>query len=189
MKSWNRFSASAARQRSGKATTLVVEKPVAAASSSLASRASMEAVRSASATVKPLLPDPVQDRPHHGRRARRDHQRALRRAAGRAARAARRRSGLTVADALRTASIDAREARLLLAAATGFSTTSVVAFPERCLAAEAENRFHDFIHRRKSGEPVAYILGRKEFYGLELSVNPAVLIRSEEHTSELQSHS
>jgi len=83
---------------------------------------------------------------------------------------------LTVADALRTASIDAREARLLLAAATGFSTTSVVAFPERCLAAEAENRFHDFIHRRKSGEPVAYILGRKEFYGLELSVNPAVLI-------------
>jgi release factor glutamine methyltransferase len=30
--------------------------------------------------------------------------------------------------------------------------------------------------RREHGEPVAYILGRKEFYGLELAVNPAVLI-------------
>lgn len=30
--------------------------------------------------------------------------------------------------------------------------------------------------RRAAGEPVAYILGRKEFYGLELAVNPAVLI-------------
>ena len=30
--------------------------------------------------------------------------------------------------------------------------------------------------RRTAGEPVAYILGRKEFYGLELAVDPAVLI-------------
>ena len=30
--------------------------------------------------------------------------------------------------------------------------------------------------RRAAGEPVAYILGHKEFYGLELAVNPAVLI-------------
>lgn len=30
--------------------------------------------------------------------------------------------------------------------------------------------------RRSRGEPVAYLLGRKEFYGLELAVNPSVLI-------------
>jgi release factor glutamine methyltransferase len=36
--------------------------------------------------------------------------------------------------------------------------------------------FQDFVRRRRAGEPVAYILGRKEFYGLELGVNPAVLI-------------
>ena len=30
--------------------------------------------------------------------------------------------------------------------------------------------------RRAAGEPVAYILGRKEFYGIELAVNPAVLV-------------
>jgi release factor glutamine methyltransferase len=83
---------------------------------------------------------------------------------------------LTVDDALRGASIDPREARLLLAAATGFSQASVMAYPERPLPGEAEVRFSDFVARRRRGEPVAYILGRKEFYGLELAVNPAVLI-------------
>ena len=83
---------------------------------------------------------------------------------------------MTVADALRGAGIDARDARILLAAATGFSDASVIAFPERVLGAEAAERFADFAARRRLGEPVAYILGEQEFYGLRLSVNPAVLI-------------
>jgi release factor glutamine methyltransferase len=83
---------------------------------------------------------------------------------------------LRVRDALDTASIDAREARLLLAAATGFSEASVVAYPERELPAETQDRFSSYVERRSKGEPVAYILGRKEFFGLELAVNPAVLI-------------
>jgi release factor glutamine methyltransferase len=83
---------------------------------------------------------------------------------------------VTVEQALRTSSIDAREARLLLAAATGFSEASVVAYPERQLSDEAEIRFRDSVERRARGEPVAYIIGHKEFYGLQLSVNPAVLI-------------
>jgi release factor glutamine methyltransferase len=37
-------------------------------------------------------------------------------------------------------------------------------------------RFRGFIRRRLSGEAAAYILGRKEFWGLEFSVTPAVLI-------------
>jgi release factor glutamine methyltransferase len=83
---------------------------------------------------------------------------------------------LTVQEALRSSGIDPREARLLLAAATGFSEASVLAFQERSLPGEAENRFTEFVSRRRTGEPVAYILGRKEFYGLDLAVNPAVLI-------------
>jgi release factor glutamine methyltransferase len=83
---------------------------------------------------------------------------------------------LKIDEALRTACIDAREARLLLAAACGFSEASVVAFPERALPPETETRFRGYVQRRAKGEPVAYILGRKEFYGLELSVNPSVLI-------------
>jgi release factor glutamine methyltransferase len=83
---------------------------------------------------------------------------------------------LTVQQALGTAAIDAREARLLLAAATGFSEASVLAFPEKTISSEEEQRFLDYAARRARGEPVAYILGHKEFYGLRLVVNPAVLI-------------
>lgn len=83
---------------------------------------------------------------------------------------------MTISQALRDAGIDARDARLLLAAATGFSEASVLAFGERALPREAAERFKDFAARRRRGEPVAYILGEKEFYGLRLTVNPAVLI-------------
>ena len=72
--------------------------------------------------------------------------------------------------------LDAREARLLLSSATGFSEAAVLAFPERELSTEAEQRFMDFAARRRRGEPVAYILGRQEFYSLPLAVSPAVLI-------------
>jgi len=81
---------------------------------------------------------------------------------------------LTVGEALRA--LDAREARLLLAQATGFSEASVLAHPERSLPPEAEARFLEFAARRARGEPIAYIVGEKEFYGLPLAVNPAVLI-------------
>jgi release factor glutamine methyltransferase len=83
---------------------------------------------------------------------------------------------LTVAEALRSDGIEPREARLLLAAVTGFSEAAVLAFPERALPPEAAARFTDFAQRRRGGEPVAYILGRQEFYSLPLAVNPAVLI-------------
>jgi len=81
---------------------------------------------------------------------------------------------LKVAQAL--GALEAREARRLLAAATGFSEASVLAHPERELPAEAEAKFREFAERRARGEPIAYLLGEKEFYGLTLAVNPAVLI-------------
>jgi release factor glutamine methyltransferase len=80
---------------------------------------------------------------------------------------------LTIQQAL---SMGVADARLLLAEASGFSQASLLAFPERQLPPEAEARFHDFAERRRKGEPVAYIVGRKEFYSLDLAVNPAVLI-------------
>lgn len=83
---------------------------------------------------------------------------------------------MTVAEALRASGLEAREARLLLAHVTGFSEASVLASPERTLPHEHEDRFMDAAARRRTGEPVAYIVGEKEFYGLSLAVNPAVLI-------------
>jgi release factor glutamine methyltransferase len=83
---------------------------------------------------------------------------------------------LIVHEALRTSGIDAREARLLLAAATGRSEASVLAHPEKSLLEQEKNQFAEMTARRAAGEPIAYILGHKEFYGLELTVNSAVLI-------------
>jgi len=83
---------------------------------------------------------------------------------------------LTVQEALRTSGVDAIDARLLLAAATGFSEAAVLAFHEREIPRDAEERFREYTERRRKGEPVAYILGRKEFYDLSLIVTPAVLI-------------
>lgn len=80
---------------------------------------------------------------------------------------------MTVQQALRSGVPDAR---LLLAEASGFSQASLIASPEKELPAEAEARFRDFAERRRKGEPVAYIVGHKEFYSLDLAVNPAVLI-------------
>lgn len=88
-----------------------------------------------------------------------------------------------ICDALRAAGIDAREARLLLAACAGFSQASVLAWPERELPAEIAEAFLRCAGRRRSGEPVAYILGKREFHGLEFAVTPAVLIPR--HETEL----
>jgi len=83
---------------------------------------------------------------------------------------------VTVAEAIAAAGIDAREARLLLAEVAGFSQASLAASPGQEIPFEVENAFLEVVEKRKAGIPVAYILGRKEFYSLELSVNPSVLI-------------
>ena len=83
---------------------------------------------------------------------------------------------MKVGEAIAASGIDVREARLLLAEVCGFSQASLAASPGQEIPFEVENAFFAFAERRKKGEPVAYILGRKEFYGLELSVNPSVLI-------------
>ena len=65
---------------------------------------------------------------------------------------------------------------MLLAEVCGFSQASLAASPEQEIPFEVENAFLELARRRAEGEPVAYLLGHKEFYGLDLSVNPSVLI-------------
>jgi release factor glutamine methyltransferase len=83
---------------------------------------------------------------------------------------------MRIADALAASGLERREARLLLAEASGFSQASLIACPERELPAEVVARFEEWARRRREGEPVAYLVGHREFYGLDLAVNPAVLI-------------
>jgi release factor glutamine methyltransferase len=79
-------------------------------------------------------------------------------------------------DALAGCGLEPREARLLLAEATGLSEASVLAHAERDVAPQAGAIFSDWAARRRAGEPIAYLLGRREFYGLPLAVTPQVLI-------------
>jgi release factor glutamine methyltransferase len=72
-----------------------------------------------------------------------------------------------------TASLDAD---VLLAHVLGVGKEAVFAHPERKLSDEATARYLDLVERRARGEPVAYLRGFKEFYGLRLSVDPRVLI-------------
>ncbi len=82
---------------------------------------------------------------------------------------------MTVAEALAGSGLEPLEARMLLAQASGLSRASIAAHPELELTAAAVAMFSDAAARRRGGEPVAYLLGEREFYSLVLAVTPAVL--------------
>ena len=68
------------------------------------------------------------------------------------------------------------DAQLLLAHALRISRTRVHSHPEQTAQGPAAQRFRALIARRAAGEPVAYLLERKAFWTLELTVNSAVLV-------------
>jgi release factor glutamine methyltransferase len=70
----------------------------------------------------------------------------------------------------------ALDADVLLAHVLGVGKEALYAHPERELSAAAANRFEELVERRSRGEPVAYLRGFKEFYGLRFRVDPRVLI-------------
>jgi release factor glutamine methyltransferase len=81
-------------------------------------------------------------------------------------------------DALRAAGIsDPRfDAELLLVEAVGQDRAQLAANPQAEISPAAARRFAEMVRRRLRREPVAYILGRRGFRHLELSVDPRVLI-------------
>jgi len=68
------------------------------------------------------------------------------------------------------------EARSLLAHALGRDRTWLAAHGRDPLPDAGKARFNTLVARRLAGEPVAYLTGRREFYGLEFTVAPAVMI-------------
>ncbi len=69
-----------------------------------------------------------------------------------------------------------REAKLLLREAAGASAAALAAFPERVLEAALAEKYLAWLARREAGEPIAYIVGWREFYGRRFAVSSAVLI-------------
>jgi release factor glutamine methyltransferase len=68
------------------------------------------------------------------------------------------------------------EAELLLARALDVTRTQLIARPERAADALRDSRYPEYLERRLGGEPLAYVVGEREFYGLSFRVTPAVLI-------------
>ncbi len=68
------------------------------------------------------------------------------------------------------------EAWLIAAAATGRERASLIAGGLEHLTAEQERRLEEMVARRLAREPIAYVLGEKEFWSLPFRVSPAVLI-------------
>ena len=68
------------------------------------------------------------------------------------------------------------DAELLLGHAIGADRTVIIAHPEAPVGGGAAARFEEDLGRRALGEPVAYIRGFKEFYGLAFSTDPRALI-------------
>ena len=68
------------------------------------------------------------------------------------------------------------DARIMLAAAVQRNQTWLYTWPDKSLSDEQWVRFQEWIERRRQGEPVAYILGYREFWSLKLRTSPSTLI-------------
>lgn len=82
------------------------------------------------------------------------------------------------AEALRLSGVPEarREAASLLAYAVSRERAFLLTHPEHLLAPSDVSRFRQMVARRAAGEPLQYIVGRQDFFGLEFEVTPDVLI-------------
>jgi release factor glutamine methyltransferase len=69
-----------------------------------------------------------------------------------------------------------RDAEILLGHVTGKARTWILAFDETVLTAEQLAELEALLARRANGEPVAHLVGQREFWSLPLFVSPATLI-------------
>ena len=83
---------------------------------------------------------------------------------------------MTVEDLLKSAPIVPLEARILIAHSLQWSRVQLVTQARQTLSDTDVEAIHRLFQRRLSGEPIAYLTGQREFYGLTFEVTPAVLI-------------
>jgi release factor glutamine methyltransferase len=84
--------------------------------------------------------------------------------------------GASVKALLSALPLDPLENRILLCHATGLSRVQLITQAERPLLDAEAARLAALVQRRLDGEPIAYIVGRREFFGLDFEVSDAVLI-------------
>jgi release factor glutamine methyltransferase len=72
--------------------------------------------------------------------------------------------------------LDALEARILLTHVLEWPRTALITRADAVLPEQAVERYRQLVDRRLAGEPIAQLVGTREFYGLDFSVTPEVLI-------------
>lgn len=85
-------------------------------------------------------------------------------------------AGVTVAALQAGLPLDPLENRILLCHALGLTRVGLITNSERMLNGDEAVRLAALVQRRQQGEPIAYIVGQREFFGLPFQVNPTVLI-------------
>ncbi len=68
------------------------------------------------------------------------------------------------------------DAELLLGKILSYGRSTLIARGDQPVAAGEERDFHALLHARCSGQPIAYLIGRREFWSLPLAVTTAVLV-------------
>lgn len=82
----------------------------------------------------------------------------------------------SVGSLLGASALPRHEAQSLLEQAAGLDRVAQIAHPERTVSAQQAALAEALFARRRAGEPLAYMLGEREFWGLAFKVTPAVLI-------------
>ncbi|WP_034299783.1 peptide chain release factor N(5)-glutamine methyltransferase [Herbaspirillum sp. RV1423] len=84
--------------------------------------------------------------------------------------------GISLAAALNNAPLDMLENRILIGHALQLTRIQLITQSERLLTGEEAAQLTALFRRRLQGEPIAYIVGEREFFGLAMQVTPDVLI-------------
>ena len=85
-------------------------------------------------------------------------------------------AGATLGQVRLSLPLDPLENRILLCHALRLPRVALITQSERVLTSEEAAHLETLVRRRLDGEPIAYIVGEREFFGLPFKVSPAVLI-------------
>jgi len=85
-------------------------------------------------------------------------------------------AGASIRQLQATLPLDPLENRILLCHALGITRVGLITQSERIVTEQEVTQLAALVGRRLDGEPIAYIVGEREFFGLRFQVSPAVLI-------------
>jgi release factor glutamine methyltransferase len=83
---------------------------------------------------------------------------------------------MTIGQLMAQSGLPPLEVRMLLEQVLAKASAWLIAHADEAVSIETGQAFAALAERRRQGEPIAYILGKREFYGLEFQVTRAVLI-------------